>query len=384
MADPHGNPQKDAEKVVVESKAPFIFATLAALCFALMEAGVEPVSLSFSVAPILLIRAYLAFPLLAAFILIFGARLTKPVKFSCLRKIDALTWIRGLICAGCTAFMTLALAANETQTFTYALFLIHPLITMGLTKFFTRKHPDYVSQIVPVLMTTCAAVAYVILDAKGGQSDGSGIFFQYVAPSVAGILFALENLLANKIKADCKIDGITLAFQTSLTGLFFTPISAVIVCFFMAKITGWAPSGDFTKSVAHLIQLQGRTEFHDLVKVAILIGASLAGTAGGTFITKAFTDAKPGQVPTVAMLDLLVLIFAAVIGLASSNVTLLDGPHALFNLKGFMLALIFAGACLSVYNLKQPESERRNEKSRYRWGRAIRLCGLLLIAIILV
>lgn len=367
------------EKAPTSGYTPYLYMTGASVLFACVEAGVKPISKSFSPGPMLLVRAILAFVLFILFILLCKAvRGKSPVEMDALRKLTPKVWMRGLVASGCAAFLTLALAYCETQTFTYALFLVHPLVTLALTKFFTGEHPDYRSQIGPMALTIAAGAGYTVLTSD--DNSQTSVFFSIISPLVAGILFSLGNLMAKDISDNDEIDGGTLAYQSTLTGLVFSPFVTVVVCVFTARNAGMQWTGDLWGDCHSVLNLGAHADFADLTAVAILFGTSVLAAIANPLVTKAFADASAKQMPIVSILDLSVLVFAAVIGLIFGNISFFGDKHSLFSWSGSMLIAIFGGACVSVYRASKAKGglARPNERIFYR------MCCLVAFGVLLV
>ncbi|SAL01232.1 hypothetical protein AWB77_06303 [Caballeronia fortuita] len=367
------------EKAPSPGYTPYLCMTGASVLFAWVEAGVKPISKSFSAGPMLLVRAIFAFVLFTLFIVLCKAlRGKSPVELDALRKLTSKVWMRGLVVSGCAAFLTLALAYCETQTFTYALFLVHPLVTLALTKLFTGEHPDYRSQIGPMAITIAAGAGYTVLTSD--DNSQTSVFFSIISPLVAGILFSLGNLMAKDISDNDHIDSWALAYQSTLTGLVFSPFVTVVVCVFTARNAGMQWTGDLWSDCHIVLDLGAHVDFADLTAVAILFGTSILAAIANPLVTKAFADASPKQLPIVSILDLSVLVFAAGIGLIFGNISFFDDEHPLFSWSGCMLIAIFAGACLSIYRASKAKGAlaRTDERIFYR------MCCLIAFGVLLV
>lgn len=230
--------------------------------------------------------------------------------------------------------MSIALWKNPTQTFSYSFFLLHPLFTLLLTPFLINRKVDYRGQFWPITLSVTGAIGYSVANQLSEQgvagleiADSEQLFFEYAAPALAGLAFAGENLMSKRIDEKYKLDSTTISFQSAFVMAITMPLCALMAYLIM----GQTP------------RFQWETPF-----IGNLMIASALGLAANILITTAFAEASDAQLPTVAVLDLAVLPYAVLIGLAATDITVIGGERSLISPAGGMLFIIMVGATWSV------------------------------------
>ncbi|WP_244832476.1 hypothetical protein [Caballeronia sp. TF1N1] len=307
-------------------------AVLAALIFGSTEGSVKSLLDHMSLDTYLLARASIAFAMLLVWMQ-WRARGDFYRTGLNPRSVRPLAWLRGLAFVTCTVMMTIGLVKNHNQMFAYATFLIHPAVTLLLMQLKKNERGSFLQLVGPLAITVVSAVAYAL---HGWQHGGVwDMMLWYVAPAIGGICFAGENALSGEMDRWYQYDALEVTFYTAFPTLVFT----LVIC---AGICGW------NHGACMRLDMQN---WEDLEAILKLIAFSLVAPFAAVLLNDAFANAMPEQKPGMAALDLLILPYAAVVGLFTHSVTFFyENPKvpALWSGDGVLLLFILIGAVATV------------------------------------
>lgn len=202
----------------------------------------------------------------------------------------------------CSAvFFALAFEHHESQTFSYALTLLHPLWTVALSSLIRGRNPSYSRYILPGVFMMFGVTLYT-----GVLSPGNELRYTDIFPILAGLFFAAANLMSGRIADDLHHTADVSTYYTMTYAVLLLPL--VLLVFWLAgalhppRLSGvFSQSGDGGVGTSAGV----------LVLMALLIVSAMFSLLANMCITQAFSVSKNDA--AVSSIDLTIIVFAVII-----------------------------------------------------------------------
>jgi len=172
------------------------------------------------------------------------------------------------------------------------------------------------------------SVCFATADKLITESTRHSSFIGYLCPTLAGLFFALTNLLTKRID-EKKVQNINGQQFDEIDLTYYSLFISTLMCFIITFVFIFPVS----KTVEGLIRNQ------DYVQILIYLGiCTFLSVIAGLLVTRAFTRTQ--NVALISSLDLTIVVFSVPIDLWRQTLCLPD----LVGTKGLALLLVAGGA----------------------------------------